>query len=99
MEVLEIFFGGGVGAGIMAIVWSCLQRKWNKDDKNDAIVAALKVLMIDRVRQLSKHYIAEGEVDFDDKDMLADMHAAYKALGGNGHLDQAMKEVDKLKVK
>ena len=99
MQLLIALISGGAGAGIMSIILACLQRKWSKDDKNNAIVAALKVLMVDRVRHLSKHYIAEGEVDFDDKDMLTEMHAAYKALGGNGHLDQAMKEVDKLKVR
>ena len=33
-----------------------------------------------------------------DKETLQDMHRAYKALGGNGHLDTAMEAVEKLPI-
>lgn len=102
MEILIAIISGGVGSGIMAIVLACLNRKWAKEDKSndrlEAIVYAQKVLMIDRVRYLGKAYINSGEITLDDKENISDMHKAYKALGGNGHLDQVMDEINKLKV-
>lgn len=89
-------------SGVTAIILACLQRKWAKDDKKDdkidALVNANKVLMIDRVKHIGKTYIEAGEITLDDKDNLKEMFSAYKRLGGNGHLDLIMSEVDKLKV-
>ncbi len=87
------------GSGVTAIVLAVMQRKWAKDDRQDAIVEALKVLMIDRVRYLGNRYIQEGSVKLSDKETLQDMHRAYKALGGNGHLNTVMAEVDELPIR
>ena len=54
--------------------------------------------MIDRVRYLSKKYVDEGQISLADKENLEEMHSVYTLLGGNGHLDTAMAEVEKLKV-
>lgn len=90
------------GSGISSIVIVLLQRKWAKqdmhDERVDALVDATKVQMIDRVRELGRHYIEEGEIRLEDKENLKEMYAAYKRLGGNGHLDTIMGEVDHLKV-
>ena len=100
--IIVAILSGGIGSGIMSIILAVLQRKWAKADNNDkrieALVDAQKVLMIDRVKHLGKSYIEAGEISFDDKDNVLEMHKAYKALGGNGHLDTIMHEVEKLKV-
>lgn len=103
MESLIIALIGAVtGSGVSSIVVAVLQRKWAKADKHDervdALVAANKVLMIDKVRSLGKKYIADGEIHFEDKENLQEMYDAYKSLGGNGHLDMVMAEVNHLKV-
>jgi hypothetical protein len=105
LEFITGILGAGIGSGIMAIVLAALQRKWKKDDEKqidpkviDALVSAQKVIMIDRVRFLGKCYIADGKISLDDKENLQGMHSAYKALGGNGHLDAIMAEVGKLPV-
>lgn len=102
MDILIGILGAGIGSGTMAIVQACLQRKWAKDDKSDAridaIVTAQKVSMIDRVRHLGRVYVAKGEISLDDKENLVEMYNAYKGLGGNGHLDQIMSEINKLRV-
>lgn len=89
-------------SGLTAIILALLQRKWAKDDRKDdrvdALVAAQKVIMIDRVRHLSKAHIVSGEISLEDKETIKEMFAAYKALGGNGHLNTIMGEIDKLKV-
>jgi hypothetical protein len=102
MELLIGILGAGIGSGIMAIVQAALQRKWAKQDKRDdridALVNAQKVMMIDRVKWLGNQYIRSKQIALSDKDTIVDMHKAYKALGGNGHLDVVMSEVEKLPV-
>lgn len=102
MEILIGVLGAGIGSGFMAILQAWLQRKWRKEDKKDeridALVSAQRVLMIDRVKHLGKHYIDIGEINLEDKENLQEMYRAYKGLNGNGHLDTVMREVEKLKV-
>lgn len=99
MEIITMLLGAVTGSGVTAIILAVLQRKWSKDDKRDAIVAGLKVLTVDRVRYLGKCYIAEGEITLEDRENLDEMYKAYKALGGNGHLDIVMDGVKKLPIK
>ena len=58
----------------------------------------LKVLMIDRVRYVGNCYIKEQQITMSDKETIKEMHNAYRKLGGNGHLDAIMAEVEKLPV-
>ena len=102
MEFVIAIFSGSVGAGIMSIILAVLQRRWAKKDKKDgqisALVQAQKVLMIDRVRHLGGKYIEDQKIRLEDKENLHQMYDAYKALGGNGHLDLVIGEVDRLPV-
>ena len=102
MEIVIAILSGGFVSGIMTIILAVIQRRWAKKDKEDgridALVHAQKAIMIDRVKWLGKRYIEAGEVSFDDKENLVEMFTAYKSLGGNGHLDTIMHEVEKLKV-
>ena len=101
-NLIIALIGALTGTGVSSIVIVLLQRKWAKQDKHDervdALIDANKVLMIDKVRWLGKKYISEGEIHLEDKENLLEMHKAYKRLGGNGHLDTIMDEVDRLKV-
>ena len=99
IEIVQIVISAVTGSGVTAIILALLQRKWARDDKSDAIVEALKVLMVDRVRHLGQAYIAAGSVSLSDKEALEEMHRAYKALGGNGHLNTIMAEVDDLPLR
>lgn len=89
-------------SGLASVIVAMLNRKWAKDDREDsrieAIVNAEKVVMVDRVRWLSKQYMAQGCISLEDKENIKEMYKAYKALGGNGHLDTAMDEINKLPV-
>ena len=85
-------------SGLTAIILALLQRRWSKADKRDAVVAGLKVLTVDRVRYLGKCYIADGKITLEDKENLQDMYRAYKDLGGNGHLETVMAEVNHLPI-
>lgn len=101
-SLIIALIGALTGTGVSSVVVVLLQRKWSKQDRHDervdALVDANKVLMIDKVRYLGKKYISEGEIHLEDKENLKEMYSAYKRLGGNGHLDTVMYEVDQLKV-
>lgn len=59
-----------------------------------------RVILRDRIRYLGRVYIKSGEIDFDDRQDLVDMHSVYHTeLGGNGNLDGLMKDVMDLPLK
>jgi hypothetical protein len=89
--------------GIFNLVTVILQHRWSrqekKDERIDALVEAQMVIMVDRVRFLGRAYIKEGRISLSDKENLHGMYRAYKVLGGNGHLETVMDEVDNLEVR
>lgn len=113
-ESLALIVGACFGSsGLTALVVALLQRHWAKQDRQEekenephcteketlfAVREGLKVLMVDRVRYLGKHYITDNGIQLEDKETLDEMYAAYKKLGGNGHLDTVMKEVGRLPI-
>jgi hypothetical protein len=101
-DLLLALLAALTGSGVSSIIVVLLQRKWAKQDRHDervdALVDATKVQMIDRVRWLGRNYIEAGEIRLEDKENLKEMYAAYKRLGGNGHLDTIMSEIDHLRV-
>ena len=70
------------------------------ESKTDAQSEALKFILYDRIRYLALAYIADGEIDFDDRRILHDMHRSYHSgLHGNGDLDILMNDVNGLPLK
>ena len=70
------------------------------ETKTDAQSVALKFMLYDRIRYLGQAYIRDGEIDFDDRRILSEMHKSYHdGLGGNGDLDVLMREVNALPLK
>ena len=65
-----------------------------------AIKDGMKFVLYDRIRFLGQAYIADGEIDFDDRRILNAMHQSYhNGLDGNGDLDNLMGEVNRLPLK
>ena len=70
------------------------------ETKVDALVEANKFILYDRIRFLGQEYIDAGEIDFDDRRILNNMHKSYHyGLNGNGDLDVLMGEVNHLPLK
>lgn len=97
-DIVQIVTACLGSSGLTAIVLAIMQRKWACQDRQDAIVDGLKVLTVDRVRYLGRNYINAHAISLEDKENLQDMYRAYKALGGNGHLETVMAEVERLPV-
>ena len=53
---------------------------------------------MDKIRYLGLCYIGSNGISLEEKETLQEMHDAYESLGGNGHLDTVMDEVDRLPV-
>ena len=65
-----------------------------------ALVEAQRLSMMDRIKWLGTCYIADGKVDFFDRQLLNQMHGVYhNQLGGNGDLDNIMTAVNNLPLK
>ena len=61
---------------------------------------AIRFILLDRILYLGQSYIAKGEISFDDRKRLRDMHDAYhNGLHGNGDADLIMQGVDELPLK
>lgn len=70
------------------------------EKKTDALGEAIKYILYDRIRYLGQAYIADGEIDFDDRRILNDMHRSYHVgLHANGDLDNLMRDVNALPLK
>ena len=102
MSVLIGILGAGVGSGLMAIILACLQNKWKKEEKHDeridALVESQKIMMVHTVKSMARPMIELGDICIEDKETIQEMYKAYKALGGNGHLDPTMEAINRLKV-
>lgn len=69
------------------------------DKQMEAQSTALRLILLDRILHLGQGYIMKGEISFDDRKRLHDMHDCYHSgLGGNGDADLIMREVDNLEL-
>ena len=65
----------------------------------DAQAVGVRESLRDRIEYLAGVYIERGSITMHERGGLARMHAAYHNLGGNGHLDSLMTQVEDLPVK
>ena len=113
VTILVAVIGSSAMASLVTLLTEAVKRRWKKKDegekitperigeierKIDALVKCQKVMSIDRIRYLGLCYIGSGGITLEEKETLHEMHDAYEALGGNGHLDTVMDEVDRLRV-
>ena len=79
------------------LVESLAKHQEEMSKQLDALRDAQKCVLLDRIIYLGQKYIAAGEVDFDDRKRLRDMHNSYhNGLRGNGDANQIMRAVDLL---
>lgn len=71
-----------------------------KRDAKTGQVAALRLMMKDRLRFLCRHYIEQGWIYADERADIIEMHKCYHdTLHGNGWLDEMMEIVKDLEVR
>lgn len=70
--------------------------KSENSDKN--IKNCLLASTRERINQLHKHYMDQGEISSHSLYVIEDLYASYKSLGGNHGTDDQMREIRKLKI-
>lgn len=66
----------------------------------EAVKDGMKYVLLDRIIYLGHSYIKDGEVSFDNRKRLGDMHSVYhENLNGNGDADTIMEGVYALPLK
>ena len=113
-ETLIVLLSGAFGAAVIKMIDGllqfALQRRAKKQDNGkkeksdvekriDAIAECIMATTLDRLQYLCKFYVNEGHVDIDDRRRLHIIHEKYKGLGGNGDVDDLMKQVNELPIK
>ena len=87
-------------AELTKLVETLVKNQAEMTKQIEALQNAEKCVLLDRIIYLGQSYIASGEVDFDDRKRLRDMHNSYhNGLRGNGDADQIMRAVDALPLK
>lgn len=101
MKILVDLLGGATGAAIVAGVFSLIQsrraKKEKQDDKKDAQNKALRYIMLYIIQERAKSHIKDGNITLEERRSLHHWHNLYHdGLGGNGDADALMAQVDKL---
>lgn len=80
---------------------STIEQKTEDNRKTlESITEGMKYIIYDRIRHIGQAHINVGEIDFDDRRILNNMHHCYHfGLGGNGDLDKLVQEVNNLPLK
>lgn len=113
-DLVMLFLAGTGGAALIKLLdnviqFTLQQRAKRKDSGRkektelerqvEAIQQCLMVAMLDRIQYLCECYIKEEKISIDDRRRLHQMHRGYKAVGGNGDLDDLMNKVDELPLR
>ena len=113
VTIVVAVIGSSAIGSLVTLLSDSIKRRWKKQDDGvkitperidkmernlEAVVKAQKVITTDRIRYLGLCYIGAKGITLEEKETLHEMHDAYEGLGGNGHLDTVMREVDKLPV-
>lgn len=103
MDILIALIGGGVASaivgGIFSVIMWRLNRNATKEDKGDDIRCGLRMILYVEIKQLGKTYIARGSIHGEELEDILAMHRVYHdKLGGNGFLDNLMRQVEMLPI-
>lgn len=80
---------------------NAIEQKTEDNRKTlESLTEGMKYIIYDRIRHIGQAHINAGEIDFDDRRILNNMHHCYHfGLGGNGDLDKLVQEVNNLPLK
>jgi hypothetical protein len=108
LQIILAVLGGSALAALINQIGEFARQKAKKKDSQEetenkdmtALKQGMKFIMLDRIKWLGQSYIKSGEISFNDRRLLNEMHGVYhNGLGGNGDLDTLMREVNELSLK
>lgn len=96
MDILVAILSSSVLSTLITQIFAYLQRK---QDKASGLNKGMRLMLKDRLRFLCVHYIQQGWIYADELEDLLSMHECYHTdLGGNGYLDELIKDVKALPI-
>ena len=90
IQIIGAVLGSSLLVKILDIWWD--YKKSAKNPLNTAVCSLLR----DRIQHCCEAYIDKGSVSHRQYETLFDLFKNYKALGGNGYVDDLMESVGKL---
>ncbi|MDR3084961.1 MAG: hypothetical protein LBU47_01465 [Christensenellaceae bacterium] len=95
-EALQSFVGWAVPAALTALI-SLSVSLWRKAKSiksgTQMLELAVQAMLSDRLTELTERYIMQGACPACGRANIDRLHQTYKALGGNGHIDDAVQAV------
>ncbi len=86
-----------ISSGALSTLISGIFSIWrSRKEREDGVVAGVRMLLYDRVKFLGKKYLEKNQVTIEELEDLVEMHRIYHSLGGNGFLDSIMDSVKHL---
>lgn len=86
-----------ISSGALSTLISGIFSVWrSRKEREDGVVAGVRMLLYDRVKFLGKKYLERSQVTIEELEDLVEMHRIYHSLGGNGFLDSIMDSVKHL---
>lgn len=103
LPIILALLSGGTGAAIIKLIDNIYQKKHvveeKEDEKYKALCACVMFLTLDKIKYLGLKMIKDEKCDYREREILNRAHRDYHKLGGNGDLDNIMKEVNSLPLK
>lgn len=98
IETIVAACGGAAIAVIGQLIMWAVNRKAEKQNKANEIANGVMFLLQDKIKDLAKHHIQDGQIPVEDLEDLLRMHEVYHQLGGNGYLNTLINAVKNLKI-
>ena len=92
---LEALFGF-ILTGLSFLVQRLFQDAKTAHRTADAVQAGIRCMLRDRIIYSYEKYVSLGCCPLPVRESLEEMHAAYRALGGNGAIDHIVAEMNEL---
>lgn len=92
---LEALFGL-ILTGLLFLVRRLFHDAKAAHRTSDAVQAGIRCMLRDRIIHSCEKHVALGCCPLPVRESLEEMHAAYRALGGNGAIDHIVAEMNEL---
>ena len=95
----EIIIAVVTSGAFSALVSYILTAHSTRKRKDKGIEAGVRMMLYDRIKERSRHYIEQKYIPSDELEDIIEMHRIYHTdLGGNGFLDSLMEQVKALPI-
>lgn len=84
-----------IGSGSMTAIVQHFLNKSKPDPMRDGV----RLLLQDKIETLGAKFCSDGDITWAQKKYIHACYAAYKGMGGNGDVEELLRDIDELKVR